>query len=143
MTETSDDRNRSAATGTGERAEANELLAHRYRRYLLYALYLYTPPIRLPDVADQITVWETGDPSEERLDERLRIYSSLYHDHIPLLADADVVDYDQAADEVDLGPRGDRFEALAFRELSDEVADLLDAERGPIADAGTDSNGER
>jgi hypothetical protein len=42
-----------------------ELLASDRRRYLLYCLYLYASPIRLPDIAYQVTVWEAETPRIE------------------------------------------------------------------------------
>lgn len=82
----------------------HDLLAARRRRYMLYCLYLYANPMRLPDVAEQVTTWEHGTPSESMLDERLRTYNDLYHTHVPKLADADVVAYSQDEDMVELAP---------------------------------------
>ncbi|MFB6223971.1 MAG: hypothetical protein ABEH86_09930 [Haloarcula sp.] len=81
----------------------HSLLSARHRRYTLYCLYLYTNPIYLPDVAGQIAEWKHGRPEDELLDERLDIYISLYHNHIPKLADAGVVSYSQDEDMVELG----------------------------------------
>jgi len=80
----------------------HDLLVARRRRYLLYSLHRYANPVGLPDVADQVTEWEHGVPAAERLDERLRTYNDLYHTHVPALADADVVAYDQSEDAVEL-----------------------------------------
>lgn len=74
------------------------LSAHR-RRYSLYCLYLYENPVRLPDMAEQVTKWEQ---SELNLEDRLRTYNDLYHCHIPKLADAAVVAYCQDEDTVEL-----------------------------------------
>jgi hypothetical protein len=79
------------------------LLAARRRRYVLYSLYLYANPMRLPDVAEQVTEWEHDVPGDELLEERLRTYNHLYHTHIPKLASADVVAYSQAEDMIELG----------------------------------------
>jgi hypothetical protein len=79
------------------------LLAARRRRYVLYSLYLYANPMRLPDVAEQVTEWEHDAPGDELLEERLRAYNHLYHADIPKLANADVVAYSQAEDMVELG----------------------------------------
>lgn len=78
------------------------LLAVRRRRYVLYCLYLYANPIGLPDVARQVTEWEYGVPEDELFDERLEIYTSLYHCHVPKLDDADVVAYSRTEDVVEL-----------------------------------------
>ncbi|MFC7155732.1 hypothetical protein ACFQPA_09695 [Halomarina halobia] len=104
-------------------------LADRRRRYLLYCLHLYAPPLKLADVAHQLTVWETGEPADDRLDERLRIYMSLYHDHLPALIDSRLVDYRQDEDVVGPGPATERIEPLLKRALRADAADLLRAER--------------
>lgn len=111
-----------------------DLVAHPYRRYLLYTLYLYTPPLHLADIAHQITVWETGDPAEQHLDKRLDVYMALYHDHLPDLIDADVVSYEQETDMVDQGPLGKRLKPVVAREFGDEVEALLAAEAGTFGD---------
>lgn len=85
----------------------HELLAKRRRRHLLYCLYLYATPIGLPDVADLLAEWAHDGPETDRLELRLRIYNSLYHAHVPKLAEAGVVEYDQADDVVDLGENAD------------------------------------
>lgn len=80
----------------------HDLLAARRRRYVLYSLYLYATPVRLPDVADRVAELEDGPPVEELTEERTRTYLDLYHTHVPKLADAGVVSYSQSGDEVEL-----------------------------------------
>ncbi|WP_424003776.1 DUF7344 domain-containing protein [Haloarcula salina] len=80
------------------------LLSSRLRRYLLYTLSTYSTPVPLPEIADAVTTLEHGTPAEEYPDERLAIYTSLYHNHLPQLADAGVVRYEQSDDSVELGP---------------------------------------
>lgn len=53
----------------------------------------------LPNLADAVTEREHGAVADH-LDERLRIYMSLYHDHVPALAEEGFVSYSQSADEV-------------------------------------------
>lgn len=77
----------------------HHLLSARRRRYVLYYLYLYENPVRLPDVADRVTEWERNDPD---LEDRLHAYNELYHAHIPKLADAAVVIYYQKDDMIEL-----------------------------------------
>jgi hypothetical protein len=81
----------------------HDLLAARRRRYVLYCLYLYANPMRLPDIAEQVTQWEHGRPGDELLDERLRVYNNLYHRHVPKLVDFGVVGYSQTEDMLELG----------------------------------------
>lgn len=93
------------------------LLAAPRRRYLLYYLCRHGEDARvsLPVIADRVTEWETGAPAEERLDERLRVYMSLYHDHVPPLADGGLVGYDQEADAVELATDADALRAYLRR----------------------------
>lgn len=84
--------------------ERLELLSSRYRRYTLYSLAMFTTPVSLARVADHVTELLFGVSAEEAPDERLDVYMRLYHNHIPRLADADVVVYDQREDTLDLGP---------------------------------------
>lgn len=81
-------------------------------------------------IADQLTVW-TGSPSTDAqyLRERLLIYNALYHDHRPVLCDADLITYDQEDDMVDLGPAADRVKPAVFQALSEEISRLLRAEQ--------------
>jgi hypothetical protein len=76
------------------------LLSARRRRYTLYYLYRYENPVRLPDIADQITKWE--GPSPRLPKDSLHTYNDLYHCHIPKLADAGIVSYRQSEDVVSL-----------------------------------------
>ncbi|WP_135306265.1 DUF7344 domain-containing protein [Haloarcula amylovorans] len=116
----------------GERGlgELETILADRRRRYLLYCLHLHSTPQSLPSIADQITVWETGDPATERLDERLEIYMSLYHDHLPELVETGVITYHQADDAVDWDGRvtPERLDSGLERRLCEELDALLEAE---------------
>ena len=61
----------------------------------------------LADVADEIAIREWGisitEISEGAVSE---IYMELYHRHVPTLADADLVCYDQARDLVTISDRG-------------------------------------
>ncbi|WP_424005258.1 DUF7344 domain-containing protein (plasmid) [Haloarcula salina] len=80
----------------------HELIASRRRRYTLYCLYLYANPMRLADVAGRATEWEHGTPASEFLDERLAMYTSLVHIHVPKLAAADVIAYDRSDEMLEL-----------------------------------------
>lgn len=88
-----------------------EILSIQRRRYVLYCLYTYTNPMFLPDIAHQVTDWEYDEPVEELLDERLHVYMSLYHDHIPALEAANLITYSQEEDVVELT---ERAESLSF-----------------------------
>lgn len=110
-------------TGEGE-----DPLAHDRRRYLLYCLHLYSGSMRLADVAEQVLVWEHETGPEDYLRERLYVYNDLYHEHLPVLREADLVAYDQREDAVGLGPAAAEVEPALERRLSAELGDLLHAE---------------
>lgn len=113
---------------------AYDLLASRRRRQLLYCLYMYATPMRLPDVAERLVewdhdgsgahLWDHDGSGTDLLDERLRIYNALYHSHVPKLADVDVVTYSQSEDMVDLGPNASHvrpyLEQVAREDLGDD-----------------------
>src|SRR6056297_131920 len=96
-------------TGQSDAVDPEGLLSDRRRRYLLYCLHMYANPLRLPDIAHQVTVWERPDSPGVCLKARLETYMSLYHDHLPTLRDRDVVQYEQTEDIVELGPEADRL----------------------------------
>ena len=109
--------------------DISEILAHPYRRYILYYVHFYANPVGLADIAHQITIWETNEPADEKLQERLTIYHSLYHDHLPKLSDAGVIEYDQEEDVVELGRAAEQLVLPLEDEFHAEVVDLLEAER--------------
>jgi hypothetical protein len=105
-----------------------DVVGHRRRRYLLYCLYIYSNPIKLTDIADQLIIWAKFEVGGTQRQEWLRIYKSLYHDHLPALQDADVVRYHEEDNMVELGPVGEQLEPTLERRYKTEVTDLLEAE---------------
>ncbi|MBZ6494763.1 DUF7344 domain-containing protein [Natrinema longum] len=77
------------------------LLADQRRRLLLTVMRTYGEELTLPDAAEEVAVRETGhnvtNISAERVQE---VYLSLYHDHLPRLVDAGLLEYDQERDLV-------------------------------------------
>jgi len=100
-----------------------------FRRYVLYCLHLYTPPITLGDVAEQLTVWLENERAEEYRRRRLAVYNALYHDHLPRLCEAGLVRYIQREDLVEFGPVTDRYSDIIVDQLEAEFCELLRAER--------------
>lgn len=124
MTEDGGSNTESRATGGGDRATAvvSEGLTNRRRREALSVLFAFSTPITLPTVADFVTELEYGTPAEEYPEERLRVYMSLYHDHIPVLEEAGLVVYTQEGDVIDLGERADEIEDHpAIAEYTEEL----------------------
>ncbi|MGQ3411774.1 hypothetical protein [Natrinema versiforme] len=81
--------------------DAFALLADQRRRLLLAVMQTYGEELTLPDAAEEVAVRETGHSvtniSAERVQE---VYLSLYHDHLPRLVDAGLLEYDQERDLV-------------------------------------------
>ena len=61
----------------------------------------YGESLTLPDAAEEVAVRETGRKVTELSAERVhQIYISLYHDHLPRLVEANLLEYDQERDLV-------------------------------------------
>lgn len=96
-------------------AVVSDLLADQRRRYLLYCLFWHANPVTLATVADCVSEWELQIPPEDVPGERLRVYMSLYHDHVPACEDAGVVEYSQPEDTVDLTSVADHLKPYLKR----------------------------
>lgn len=78
-----------------------ELLSHRRRRICLQCLQTHEQALPLADLADEVAVREHETSLDEISAEAVKqIYMSLYHAHIPKLADHGVISYEQATDTV-------------------------------------------
>jgi len=108
--------------------DAETLLSNRRRRYLLYCLHLYANPLKLPDIAHQVTGWERPDAPGVCLKARLETYMSLYHGHLPELASAGLVRYEQDEDMVELGSEAGRITPSLETRLRRDIDELLGAE---------------
>ncbi|WP_226481145.1 DUF7344 domain-containing protein [Natrinema amylolyticum] len=81
--------------------DAFALLADQRRRLLLAVMRTYGEELTLPDAAEEVAVRETGHNVTNISAERVReVYLSLYHDHLPRLVDAGLLEYDQERDLV-------------------------------------------
>lgn len=90
---------------------AFECFAYHRRRYALRGLRMHESPMVLADLADEVAVREAEAPlTEIPAEEVKRVYMSLYHTHIPKLADEQFVQYDQERDAVALTERAERVE---------------------------------
>lgn len=97
-----------------------EALAHERRRYLLYTL-IEGEASSLEELAARMTAWEQDVPPSN-VDETdvERVYASLYHAHVPKLADLEVIEFDQRTEEITKGPNADKV--LRVLELTGESA---------------------
>lgn len=98
-----------------------ELLAHRFRRELIFCLRTYEEPLAVADVADEIAIATNGGTPLTEIDPETvaEIYMELYHTHIPRLADHGVVAYDQDRDLVALSENADQLNP--YLELATEM----------------------
>lgn len=89
------------------------LLSSHRRRYLLAALDRDPTPVRIADVAAEITAIESDVPSTLVDDDRRRdVRSDLFHNHLPKLRDAGLVTYDRDAGTVEPGEHVTEAEPL-------------------------------
>lgn len=79
-----------------------QILRNRRRRYTLYCLKTSETPMAVADLADEIVRWETDASPPAVQDVREQVYISLYHCHLPKLAEADLVSFDSDRKLVDL-----------------------------------------
>ena len=88
-----------------------DLLADVRRREAVATLLAHGD-LSLPDLADEVAVAEEGEPlTRIDADDVLQVYLSLYHTHVPKLARAGLVDYDQDDDYVALTDAGRDLES--------------------------------
>ncbi|EMA45264.1 hypothetical protein C446_02382 [Halobiforma nitratireducens JCM 10879] len=94
--------------------DAFDLLSSERRRLFLQVMRTYGEAITLPDAAEEVAVRETGDAVRELSAERVaNVYISLYHDHLPRLVDAGLLEYDQERDLVSPARLRERADAGA------------------------------
>jgi len=80
-----------------------DCLSRARRRYCLHRLHNAETPIALADLAEDVANWESDRPKAEIADETIQeVALSLYHQHIPKLAEAGLVQYDQERTVVEL-----------------------------------------
>lgn len=83
--------------------ETLNVLGNERRRYVIRCFEQHGNVISLPDLADEVAVREFDARIKEiPADEVKRIYVSLYHSHIPKLADVGLVTYCQEQDLVNV-----------------------------------------
>lgn len=89
-----------------------EALAHPRRRYLLYTLQEGTE-WTLTELATKLAARE-NDLAEESVgrDEHSRVYTSLYHAHVPKLVDSDVLTFETGAEIIRPGPNAEQVLAV-------------------------------
>lgn len=85
-----------------------DALSVRRCRYALRSLEASETPISLDELAEEVAVREHETAIDDVPSEAVkRVYASLYHSHVPKLADADLVDYDWEHETVALSGNGE------------------------------------
>ncbi|MFB6175985.1 MAG: hypothetical protein ABEI99_02360 [Halobaculum sp.] len=87
----------SGDTDGGLEAELFEVLSNQRRRFAVYAVS-GEEEVELGTLAKTIAAWENEQPVEQvTSDERKRVYTALQQSHLPKLAEAGLIDYDDRA----------------------------------------------
>lgn len=122
--------------------EVFSALSHPRRRYLLYTLINGHSEETLPELATKIVAWERDKSTAEVTDEERReVHLSLYHAHVPKLADLGIVEYRQAEDIIVRARNTEQVQAVldgAGAELDQRQEDHA---RRTGATGGTDADG--
>lgn len=102
--------------------EVFDLLSNERRRHVLQRLRTVEEPITVTELAELVAATENDVAPDELTDkQRKRVYVSLYQTHVPKLADAGVVDYDEDDSTAILTTRGEALtEYFAPSTTSDE-----------------------
>lgn len=88
-----------------------EALDHPRRRYLCHTL-LEDDEWSLPELARTVAAWESDQPEDEVSEaEQHRVYVSLYHSHVPKLADCGVVSFDADAETLSTAENAEPVQA--------------------------------
>lgn len=109
---------------TGDAAvsdDVSRVLENRHRRYVLYCLKTSETPMALADLADDLVRWETDASPAAVQDVREKVYLSLYHCHLPKLANVGLVDFDADRNLVDLREDADGVPLGGDRPRADEL----------------------
>lgn len=89
------------------------LLSSTRRRHTLYELLNHDSPLSPHHLALTIAAWESHQPLSAVDDDLYQqILTALHHTHLPKLADADLVSYDEQQERVAFTPSGTRFETI-------------------------------
>lgn len=98
-----------------------DVLADQRRRYALECLLEFRTPIALADLASEVASRELETPVPDiPAEEVKRVYISLYHSHVPKMADANIVEYTQEQDTVALSTEREHIEPFVGLAATDE-----------------------
>ena len=96
-----------------------DILSSPRRRYVLYFLRTEPNPIQLTDLAEHVAAWENDTTVEElSTQQRKRVYVSLYQTHLPKLAEAGLVNYDEESGDVSIASKASEIDPLLGEQQS-------------------------
>lgn len=85
-----------------------DVLTDQRRRYVLYYLQQQGGAVDTESLATQLAAWEDACSVDEVDDERRqRMFTDLYHTHLPKLEGAGVIDYDERTGTIRLWEHAD------------------------------------
>lgn len=91
--------------------ECFELLSNHRRRFTLHYLQRADNGTELGELAEQVAAWENDVPQDQiSYDQRKRVYTSLQQVHLPRMDNMGVVEFDDRAGTVTMGPAADELE---------------------------------
>lgn len=93
------------------------VLRNSRRRYALKYLSMERDVITMSDLAEQVAAWECNKEVDQLSSkERKRVYVSLYQSHLPKMADASAIEYDQDRGTIECGERFEQFSHFLRRD---------------------------
>lgn len=97
-----------------------DILSNQRRRYTIHYLCQQgeNVTVDVSSLARHVAAWERGvSPESVSGDNRRSVYNTLNQTHLPLLAEAGVVDYDERSKQVELLVSTDAFRSYTYAKL--------------------------
>lgn len=101
----------SAPGGELTQTEVFDILSNDRRRHALHFLLSRDDGTEIGELSQQIAAWENGQSVEQvTSDERRRVYVSLHQIHLPRMDDAELLNYENSRDTIELTERGESLQ---------------------------------
>jgi DNA-binding transcriptional ArsR family regulator len=97
-----------------------DVLSNPRRRYILSHLQASKTPMALADLTDAVVRWETGEEPTAVQAVREQVYISLYHWHLPKLADAGLISFNRDRKLAGIHETADDLPHTVVRPSADE-----------------------
>ncbi|WP_433625679.1 DUF7344 domain-containing protein [Halomicrococcus sp. NG-SE-24] len=98
--------------GGDQRDELFDVLSNPRRRFILYLLQTAEMPVSVGELTTELTAWESQrQVPDYSADDRAAIEIPLEHNHLPKMAEAGLIDYDDTQQQVTLADRTDEVRA--------------------------------